>query len=288
MPEILCFSREILQIIIKSCYTQFMNPTILRMTRIKTNGISDWKFHMHAHKNTVEITWVFQGKGSYFTEGHVFPMQEGDLVIKNANVRHGENAENDAPLDMVWIELTGIENPDHVTRSGQSPVIASGSLQNWFNETVLFLYSLFENKENQSLQNALAAAMYSVILALIKSKSSSFHVSHGEETIRLIMQYLDLHYTEKIEIADLSDRFHISQYYLMRLFHTVSGVTINTYINNCRIGEAQRLLSETDMPLKDISDHCGFDTVQYFHQVFKKTAGETPTAYRLHARNHQN
>ena len=42
--------------------------------------------------------------------------------------------------------------------------------------------------------------------------------------------YLDEHFTEKISLDDLSDRFFINKYYLTRIFKETYGVTISHYV----------------------------------------------------------
>lgn len=235
---------------------------------------------MHSHQNTLEISYIMKGKGHYYTEGKILEMKAGDLVIKNANTLHGESADDHHPLDMFWIQFAGIEHPEHFISDDQSPVFTAGAYRQWIQETVRLLDQLSEDKKDPLMQEALAAAFIDVINVIKINQNQPMKTSHSEKLIKEVMNYLDEHYQEKIRTDDLAARFYISPYYLMRLFHQISGVTINEYLTHCRIGEAQKLLSEGNMKLKDIAEHCGFETVQYFHQVFKKVTGLTPSRYR--------
>lgn len=235
---------------------------------------------MHSHQDILEITYIMKGKGNYYTEGKIFEMEAGDLVIKNANIRHGESADDYHPLDMFWIQFAGIDHPEHFISDDQSPVFTAGFYKEWIHETMLLLYQLCEDKKDSLMEETLATSFINVIKVIKEKQSQPLKISHSEKLIKEVMDYLDEHYHEKIRTDDLAAHFYISPYYLMRLFHRISGVTINEYITNCRIGEAQRLLSEGNMKLKDIAERCGFETVQYFHQVFKKVSGVTPSMYR--------
>ena len=46
------------------------------------------------------------------------------------------------------------------------------------------------------------------------------------------------------------------------------------------MGEACRLLRETDSPIVDIAASCGFNDQSYFTNVFKRITGVTPKQYR--------
>jgi AraC-like DNA-binding protein len=45
---------------------------------------------------------------------------------------------------------------------------------------------------------------------------------------------------------------------------------------------AQKLLRKTSIPIKEIAYECGFTSVVYFNQRFKKLSGMSPGQYRKH------
>lgn len=51
-------------------------------------------------------------------------------------------------------------------------------------------------------------------------------------------------------------------------------------MNEYRIEDAKRLLSETDAPVKVIAENTGFNSLSSFNRVFKEVTGETPSRYR--------
>ena len=53
------------------------------------------------------------------------------------------------------------------------------------------------------------------------------------------------------------------------------------YVSEKRIAEAKRLLrGRAQLPIGQIAAAVGFSDVNYFTKVFKKKAGQTPSAYR--------
>ena len=52
------------------------------------------------------------------------------------------------------------------------------------------------------------------------------------------------------------------------------------YITLRRVGEAQSLLAETDLPIAMVGERLGFDSNSHLNQVFKRYVGMSPTEYR--------
>lgn len=52
------------------------------------------------------------------------------------------------------------------------------------------------------------------------------------------------------------------------------------YIHRCQLDQSVKLLTETNMTVKEISWHCGFCTASYFIRTFKDRYGMSPERYR--------
>jgi len=52
-----------------------------------------------------------------------------------------------------------------------------------------------------------------------------------------------------------------------------------TYLTNYRIGEAKRLIQESNLNFSQIALAVGYDNIYYFSTIFKKHTGMTPTEY---------
>ena len=63
------------------------------------------------------------------------------------------------------------------------------------------------------------------------------------------------------------------------------GMGFNDYINSIRIGNACRLLTESNAPISEISEEVGFNTVRTFNRAFVKHIGSSPREYRNNSLN---
>ena len=63
-------------------------------------------------------------------------------------------------------------------------------------------------------------------------------------------------------------------------FRKALGHSILDEIHTARIGEAKRLLSNSDYQTSEIANMCGYSSESYFRKLFRRTTGLSPLAYR--------
>lgn len=105
--------------------------------------------------------------------------------------------------------------------------------------------------------------------------------SEKELLISTVKQFVAEHlYDANLSVSTIAKEVHLSVNYLRSVFKENTGVSLSSYITDCKLELICQLLKETDMPIQDISDRLGFTTRNYFFTFFKKHKGVTPTQYR--------
>jgi transcriptional regulator GlxA family with amidase domain len=69
-------------------------------------------------------------------------------------------------------------------------------------------------------------------------------------------------------------------------FRRAVGRSIHDDILHVRLGEARRLITTTDLSVKQIAPRSGFHSVSYMTTLFRRHFGVTPAALRTLARGH--
>ena len=87
---------------------------------------------------------------------------------------------------------------------------------------------------------------------------------------------------EVVAVKDMAEAVGVSEVYLRRLFQRALGTNPVAYARQRRVDRACELLRETDTPIQNVADLCGFSDKYFFHHVFKRLTGLTPAAYRNH------
>jgi two-component system response regulator YesN len=100
-----------------------------------------------------------------------------------------------------------------------------------------------------------------------------------------IVEHVTRHYGEDLSIKTLAAKYNLSTAYLGQLFKKETGELFTDYLNGIRIRKAKRLLVQTAMKAKEISDRVGYADPNYFYRIFKKYEGVYPSEYRDNRHN---
>ncbi len=84
----------------------------------------------------------------------------------------------------------------------------------------------------------------------------------------------------ELNLARLARRLGAPARAVSEAVNRVHGVSVSHYVNNHRIGEACRLLRDTDLPVTRILFEAGFMTKSNFNREFLRVTGESPSEWR--------
>jgi len=99
-----------------------------------------------------------------------------------------------------------------------------------------------------------------------------------------IMLYLNQHSQEKITLASLAERFHLSPSYLSKLFRKAYHTSPITFLIQCRIIVATEWLLKSELSVAEISRMIGYENVTHFSHLFEARIGCTPGEFRYRSR----
>ncbi|WP_207535670.1 AraC family transcriptional regulator [Desertivirga arenae] len=99
------------------------------------------------------------------------------------------------------------------------------------------------------------------------------------DQVEFIQNYLDEHYQDKLKLDELSDRFRLNKFQLIRVFKRHKGVTPNEYLNIVRIEAAKKYLAEGHS-LVASAYMAGFYDQSHFSNYFLKYTCFTPGQFQ--------
>jgi AraC-like DNA-binding protein len=103
-------------------------------------------------------------------------------------------------------------------------------------------------------------------------------------TMRRIVDYVDAHLGESIDLATLASVAGISVFHFARQFKQSADVTPHQYVVRRRIERAKEMLAGTDMSLSGIAYATGFSDQAHFARSFRWVVGTAPRAFRWMSR----
>ncbi len=122
--------------------------------------------------------------------------------------------------------------------------------------------------------------LFKSLCVMINDSIEMSVVVETPDTLVRVVQYVDTHYTEMINLELLSEQFNVSLSHLCRQFKRIAGASFTEYITKKRIMQACELLRYTQMPVSNVGIQVGYPDYFHFNKVFKKVVGVSPSAYR--------
>lgn len=121
--------------------------------------------------------------------------------------------------------------------------------------------------------------LLSLLAERIEEPKRSAHVQAMEYA--LIASMYDTEFSARKIFASIGK----SQHYLIRSFKRAFGISPVQYRIALQMREAERLLSVTDMPVREIAIHLGYRDGYYFSRMFKRKCGVSPVHFRERTRS---
>lgn len=136
-------------------------------------------------------------------------------------------------------------------------------------------------QQNDPLEQALALGCTVQIFYMLNRLQFSYGSSSPRrpEKLLAIGRYLDENYTRIHSVEQVAQHFFYSREYVSRIFRRHYGTSVADYIRKRRIALSQKLIAR-GMPITEVSEQCGFETVSTFYRAFRRVTGMSPSAYR--------
>lgn len=106
------------------------------------------------------------------------------------------------------------------------------------------------------------------------------------EKIEHLMNEEKAYRMNDISLDKLAEMIGTNRTYISRAINNFTGKSFYNYVNSYRIEEATRILAdpEKDIPLKNLSDMLGYNSISVFYRVFQKEIGCPLSKYREQSR----
>lgn len=253
----------------------------------------DFSYHYHDfHK----ILIFLGGDVSYSIEGRSYDLKPNDIVFVNAGEVHRPIIHSTKAYERIIIYVSPSflnsyqeENYDlglcfkqahkeqsHVLRVKSFPGSPLGAITDRLEQ------SLHDTDYANELYHNLLFLEFMIQLnrAAIHHNIHYISNSSSNEKILAVLDYLNQHLTEDLNIDHLAEQFFLSRYYLMHTFREETGYTIGNYLTTKRLQLARELI-RNGTPITEACYECGFKNYSTFSRAYKKSFGTSPRDLRL-------
>ena len=95
-----------------------------------------------------------------------------------------------------------------------------------------------------------------------------------------LLGYIDEHFTEKLTLEQIADKFGFSKNYICQLFKKHFDTTYSIYITEKRMLRAKEMLTDKTLSVKEIAYDLGYADYHHFYRSFKHYYGYSPKENR--------
>lgn len=105
--------------------------------------------------------------------------------------------------------------------------------------------------------------------------------SREEKHYARLTDYIRKEYMNDISLDSASEALDMSPSYIGLVFRKVGGTSFLKYLTDIRMEETKRLLTDTELTLREIGQQVGIENQNTLIRTFKKATGVTPGQYRV-------
>lgn len=253
--------------------------------------------HWHYYS---EILYIISGSVKIICNNGETVLHEGDTCyfypLQLHEVREDENCTESVKYAVVKFNIHTINIPKSflpkmydcfvrrtaeedfciVLRSAETDERIAGCVENIVLE--------YENK-NAMYMLAVQSGIHMLLIMLARKmcNKKAPNEKHTEQNLSFyhILEYIDTHSGERLEVQELAEMCHMSYSNFARLFRENYGRSCKEYIRYIRLNKAQDLLLNSDYELDFIAQEIGFFDCSHFIKTYKKWRGITPKQERM-------
>jgi len=254
-------------------------------------------YHLHCHEGVIEVLILLRGSAHVKVSFEEFDMKEGDYIVINTEDSHSICA-SDANCEAASLYFNMKSYKEHIPYLDYVLFACeSFDLVKYKNETqplrrmiANVLLNLARNQKgllNAASCDDLKRSAEELLWILVNEYDMKNYYSrnwnagyHKTEKYYKIMKYLYEHYDMKNLMDYIAKNEYYSKSYITHLFKQVGASSFQDVLTYIRLYKSERLLLDSDVPIVEIADRCGFSDIKYYTSNFKKWFLHTPSEYR--------
>jgi AraC-like DNA-binding protein len=260
---------------------------------------AEWNFEQYCIP-ALTVWYIFEGSRQLQIGGDVYEVGPGDVVIMPAHTIvstscllneqgsiHYYSIGIQAIIGGVdWVKLYGIPVRMHLI-SENNELKRTLDLWRGHIDHANDLLMLSKKDSPLSAQATVRSLTWEANLKLWFSCLNQLvipYMSNPDPSIDLrikeICNYIRSHYDDALHSEDIARAVCLSEGHMRMIFREAMGMSPYQYALTVRMQKAKELLLTTQLPLSEISEEIGFESMSHFIGTFRKREGMTPAVYR--------
>jgi AraC-type DNA-binding domain-containing proteins len=172
---------------------------------------------------------------------------------------------------------------------GQSPPLSINEAQMSVYLNIISQIDYFSESLESYTQEAIGALMKLFFIqsnnhCSLQKNDNPQLMETTNQLLHLFKQLLNKHYTSMHMVSDYASKLNVTADYLNKTVKSITGKSAKDHIQSKIIIEAKRSLLFTEISSKELAYELGFEESAHFNNFFKKITAQTPSEFRVLAR----
>ena len=145
-------------------------------------------------------------------------------------------------------------------------------------EEAYFQTRVVSQKQYRSILRLLA--IFAQHLASLSNQLAVQEESGEVPAIGRARGYILDHHADELTLTHVARVVNMSAFYFCKSFRKSTGLTFTDYVARVRVEKVKNLLLNPNKRVSEAAYEVGFQSLSQFNRVFRRIAGESPSAYR--------
>lgn len=234
---------------------------------LNSQNISHWH-------NDYELVHLNEGCLDIIVDGETYELRVGDSLLIESQKIHSMHAQVENTIATIIIFDSSIIKKMALAWQLESPLLENDYKISELYEELLYELTakplFYELNTVNSIQKLVINILRNErIVKPKKNKKMSDNFLKLIEEINTSYRYFT--FNNAVEIMNMNSS------YFSRFFHNMTGISFAKYLNCIKVEKAVELIHENHtIPMTEIADLCGFQTIRNFNRIFKSFTGYSP------------
>ena len=240
------------------------------------------------------------GSGSYQIGEETYPIEAGTVFLVPPGLLFSIRAAPGTAFHMLNVHFDLIERADSIALNWPYPragerrqipaqermdtlphqiVIPDTAAFEWLFSRVHRLFGLRDLVSALQIKSAMVELL-AHLFQVAQQGTRAAGMQQHEPAMQAAMRYMKSHYQEPLRLSDVAVAASLSDTHFASLFKAFFGASPIKFVTQLRIERVKLELGLGNLPIKQIAQIVGYESVHHFSRAFKQHTGIAPALFR--------
>jgi AraC-like DNA-binding protein len=227
--------------------------------------------------DTPNLGYIVKGSAHYIIDGNHYDASVGDLVCMPVGCIRSGTTPKDNLMHCYATHFLLKKSLNETTRL-PFPIVSHVGIKpdiiHLFNQ-----YMITWLDKQPGYQMKIRGLFLLIVQRFYELIVHDFDSQAGDPRIKRVTDYLANHFASKLTVKQMAEMIELNSIYFGELFKKETGLSMNRYLMQIRIRNAENLLASGEYKVIDVAAACGFSDEIHFYKNFKLLTGLPPSHY---------